>query len=379
MIQNTDKSLIQIVNDPAKSITANFESIEKAKNPAFLLCLGSTMTSDIEGISAAGATAEDRRYTPRFDAEALVLGKTADGSGIPVSPDGIASPVVLTRASLGITKSKTTIVDCGLFSSPRLPTQRLGTLPAQCVSSGNALPYDHVQDLFERGLRLGEETAKEHDLIAIGECVPGGTTTALAVLTGMGMEVDELISSSIPALHKKRRSNLVNEGLEKCGLKTSIKTSAERDPFLVLSAVGDPMQPVAAGIAIGAAHESTVVLAGGSQMLTVFNLAQKISAVMKKENGKDFAKNVLVITTKWVADDTNANTKRLAQSLNAPIACTKFSLKDSIHRGLRAYEEGHVKEGVGAGGSCALAHLIAKYDQKKLLAAVDQTYNELVF
>ncbi|MEZ4544955.1 MAG: TIGR00303 family protein [Cyanobacteriota/Melainabacteria group bacterium] len=375
-------NLIKVINDPHNGIERILNRLESAGNTSFLLCLGSTMTSDLEGISAAGATAADRRLTPRFDAEALMLGRTADGSNIPVSPFGIASPVVLTRACLDILKSERLIIDCGTFAPPRVEKIQVGTLPAQCVSSGNALPLDHVYDLFERGLKIGARAAAGKQAVIIAECVPGGTTTAMAVLTGLGNRVSDFISSSIPAGEKemdnKRRFMLVNEGLEKAGLKSEKKILEELDPFILLSKVGDPMQPVAAGCAIGAAATATVVLAGGSQMLAVHEVAEKIAASMKEENQKNFKENCLVITTRWVAYDPKADTPALAKALDAPLACTTFSLGESIHDGLKAYEEGHVKEGVGAGASIALANLIEKSDQKTLLDAIDRSYSSLV-
>ncbi|HMP53536.1 MAG TPA: TIGR00303 family protein, partial [Candidatus Melainabacteria bacterium] len=86
----------------------------------------------------------------------------------------------------------------------------------------------------------------------------------------------------------------------------------------------------------------------------------------------------LVITTRWVAFDRKADTPSLAKALDAPLACTTFSLGESVHDGLKAYEEGHVKEGVGAGASIALANLIQKSDQKTLLDAIDRSYSSLV-
>ncbi|HMP53535.1 MAG TPA: nicotinate-nucleotide--dimethylbenzimidazole phosphoribosyltransferase, partial [Candidatus Melainabacteria bacterium] len=154
------------------------------------------------------------------------------------------------------------------------------------------LPLDHVYDLFERGLKIGARAAAGEQAVIIAECVPGGTTTAMAVLTGLGNRGSDYISSSIPAGERemdiKRRFMLVNEGLEKAGLKSEKKILEELDPFILLSKVGDPMQPVAAGCAIGAAATTTAVLAGGSQMLAVHKVAEKIAASMQEENQKNF-------------------------------------------------------------------------------------------
>lgn len=376
--KDTNRELVKSINDPLNTIDKHFTTIENARGISFMLCLGGTTVSDLEDISAAGANSEARRMTPRYDAEALVLGKTADGNAIPVSPLGIVSPVVLTKACLDLIDCQRSILDCGTFASPRVDSLVLGTIPAQCVSSGNALPIDHIEDLFERGLRLGREESKKSNVVVVGECVPGGTTTAMATLMGFGYEVNSFISSSLPNNNSSRRLNLVTEGLEKSGLISKLKTRDKQDPFFVLSALGDPMQPVAAGIAIGASQNATVVLAGGSQMLAVYQIASEIAKTMSNTPLNSLKENTLVSTTKWVAYDKSAKTPALARHLQAPLACSNFGLKTSRHKGLRAYEEGHVKEGVGAGASILLAHLFANRTEKELVSAIDETYDQLV-
>ena len=49
----------------------------------FHLALGATALSDIDGASAAGASAAARKLTPKLDAEALVSGRTALGEPLP--------------------------------------------------------------------------------------------------------------------------------------------------------------------------------------------------------------------------------------------------------------------------------------------------------
>ncbi|MBZ0187103.1 MAG: hypothetical protein K8F91_12725, partial [Candidatus Obscuribacterales bacterium] len=132
------REFVRIISDNEDRLIDILERAKKSKSPGFYLCVGSTKSSDIEGISAAGSNAEARRLTPRFDAEALVLGETTDGESIPVSPAGIVSPVVLTRASLKVMESDIRIVDCGSFMPPRIDTIQAGNLPAQCVSTGAA-------------------------------------------------------------------------------------------------------------------------------------------------------------------------------------------------------------------------------------------------
>jgi hypothetical protein len=49
------------------------------------------------------------------------------------------------------------------------------------------------------------------------------------------------------------------------------------DPFKLVAAVGDPMQIAAAGMAIAASRRCGVLLAGGTQMLAVYALAQALA------------------------------------------------------------------------------------------------------
>src|SRR5882757_4026255 len=107
-----DNSFLQVVSDQMRMLPL----LEQLKSEcAFYLCLGSTRTSDIEGISAAGSTPEFRRLTPAADAEALVLGKTKTLDRLPVSPLGVVSPVVITRACLQLANIAPQVVNCGAF------------------------------------------------------------------------------------------------------------------------------------------------------------------------------------------------------------------------------------------------------------------------
>jgi uncharacterized protein (TIGR00303 family) len=351
-------------------LTAQF-AVDKT---AFLLCLGSTETSDIEGISAAGATPEARRLTPAIDAEALVSGRTFSSGSIPVSPIGIVSPVVITRACLTKLNIAPRIFDCGSFVSPQnIECRIVGQTPAAAVSTGSALTLLAVENLFSEGKKVGEQLAQEFDLVVISECVPGGTTTALGVLKLLGHEADRLLSSSLPISGHDARLELVNTGIAR-----AIANGLLLDPLAAIAAVGDPMQPFAAGLAIGAAKKS-VLLAGGSQMLAVYAIVDRLlkRSYAAAASADTDASRICVATTKWVAFDPSANCTRLAELIGAPLvaACPDFKL--SKHRGLQAYEEGNVKEGVGAGGALTLAFQ-AGFTESEIVEAIDATYSEMV-
>ncbi|HEY9870568.1 MAG TPA: TIGR00303 family protein [Candidatus Obscuribacterales bacterium] len=337
----------------------------------FVLALGSTETSDVPGVSAAGATPEMRRLTPAVDAEVLMLGRPVSAQTIPVSPIGIVSPVVITRAALQFLTCRPLVIDCGSFHPPRVASVTLAASPARCVSSGEALPLAHVQFLFGKGLELGRCLAAENDYLVLAECVPGGTTTALGVLTALGYKVDGLLSSSLPEADHALRAGLVRRGLKRAGSLTRSRL----EPLEAVAACGDPMQPVVSGMALAAAARIPVILAGGSQMLAVWALMNALAGHTGMEASHLSA---AVITTKWVAFDRSAALPRLAARLQAPLAAACPEFRRSRHQGLRAYEDGHVKEGVGAGGTLAAAHLIGAAAPEDLMAAIDAMYDELV-
>ncbi len=60
--------------------------------------------------------------------------------------------------------------------------------------------------------------------LLIAECVPGGTTTAQAVLTGLGVSVADLISSSARNPPLALKKSLVEEGLKSSGLEVHCAT-----------------------------------------------------------------------------------------------------------------------------------------------------------
>jgi NaMN:DMB phosphoribosyltransferase len=87
---------------------------------------------------------------------------------------------------------------------------------------------------------------------------------------------------------------------------------------------------------------------------------------------------VLVGTTRWVADDRTGDTVGLAAQIGAvPLLTTEYQLHDSAYEGLRAYEQGYVKEGVGAGGLMLYAAL-QDFSQNTWVQAVDRAYQEIV-
>jgi NaMN:DMB phosphoribosyltransferase len=83
-------------------------------------------------------------------------------------------------------------------------------------------------------------------------------------------------------------------------------------------------------------------------------------------------KQVVVGTTRWVADDPTGDTVGLARSVgDVPLLATDLSFTQSSYPQLRAYEQGYVKEGVGAGGCAIASHLYHGWNTTRLLQAIE--------
>jgi uncharacterized protein (TIGR00303 family) len=335
------------------------------KCPVFACVLGFTETGLIPGISAAGATPHDREFTAIADAEFLVNGVQAQAQ-FPLPPlTAGASPVFISRAVIHNLAIPTYVFNAGLRHAPAIEAIQLGGHPARCLSTGQALDPAIVEQLFQQGLAWGETLAQRDSYVILSECVVGGTTTALAVLLGLGVAAKGKVNSSHPVCNHAQKLALVEQGLQQ--LPTT-------DPFAVVAAVGDPMQIVVAGMAIAASRCCGVLLAGGTQMLAVYALTQ---AIAKMRNLPWNPEQVVVGTTRWVAEDATGDTVGLAQSLGqVSLMATALSFAQSRYTQLQDYEQGFVKEGVGAGGLAIAANLYRNWQTLDLVSAIEQLLDQ---
>ncbi|WP_445635946.1 UPF0284 protein [Nostoc sp. DSM 114161] len=374
--------------------------------PVFACVLGFTETGLIPGISAAGRTPEDRKYTACADAEFLYYGAEHKPQ-YPLPPLAAgASPVLISRAVCESLKIPVYLFNAGLPQVPPVPVIDLGGTPARCLSGGNAMEITTVRHLLEQGLLWGERLAAniQQGYLIIGECVVGGTTTAQAILTGLGIEAAGKVNSSHPVCNHAQKSALVQAGLERMRAEEQGSREAGEqgeinfqfpiqnpkskihslDPLKLVAAVGDPMQVVVAGMAIATSRSCGVLLAGGTQMLAVYAL---MSAIAQAYALSWQPAEVVVGTTRWVAEDSTGATVDLALSLSKgssteiaatpPLLATALNFNDSRYPQLRAYEQGFVKEGMGAGATCIAAHLSQNWQQHQLLTAIEAQLERL--
>ena len=339
-----------------------------------LLLLAATDTAAVPGISAAGASPQARLGTAAADAELLLLGPGGRRChALPPLPAGV-SPALISHvvlSQLGLLE-RTQVLDLGCAIAAAVPHLRLPGLesagPARCLSTGQALASARVAALVQRGSAWGRRWDPAEPLL-LAECVPGGTTTALAVLEGLGVAASGLVSGSLHQPAHGLKSALVTQGLAAAGFEAA-ELAAVADPLTfaeplnVLAALGDPMQAFAAGLVGEAAVRGVpVLLAGGSQMAAVLALAL---AVAEPGQRPALAERLVVATTAWVADEAGSNLALLLERIGArwqvrprlEVAALRFHGCSSA--ALRDYERGYVKEGVGAGGLALLWQLAGR-------------------
>ena len=340
----------------------------KEKEPMFLCVIGVTETAKIQGISAAGENPEITDFTPPADVELLHLGKCKCIPGVPVTPDGIPTPALITMSALKLADIPILVVSAGLKVKPHIPFLELGGNPGRDIRNGRAL--DNAEEILNRAILAGENFAKTGRYLVIGESIPGGTTTALSVLLAMGVHAEGKVSSSMPLNPHELKIKIVKKALKAAGAKFG---EFVNDPLKAVSTVGDPTQPALVGLVLGAADRVPVIIAGGTQMAAVLALVKALNP--------DVLNNVAIGTTRWIITDKTADLKGLvAQIANIPVLAADMNFIQSRFEGLRAYEKGVVKEGVGCGGASIAAMMKSngKITNNILLKEIENNYQQLV-
>ena len=327
------------------------------ERPLFLCILASTGTSRIPGISAAGKSPEMTDYTPAADAELVETGRVFSIPEPAICPSGAPTPAVLTRASMLLTGMPCLFVNAGLNVSPAVPCIDLNASPGGDIRKGNAVP--DAAGIYRKSRELGKKISKLSDLVIIGESVPGGTTTAMAVMRGLGY--DGRVSSSFPDNPVGIKERVVNEAMKASGISFG---SLERDPLRAVRCIGDPMIAAAAGLADGLGGKT--VLAGGTQMVSVMSVIRSLG----------LERDISIATTRYVADDPTANFMEMARILGRPAFAADPGFGSSSVRGLGMYEKGEVKEGVGAGGAMFAAAMMG-FSQKEFREKCEEVYRSV--
>lgn len=330
----------------------------KQRRFAFSLVISYTATSEIPGITIAGEHPDLIKYTGPADAEFIHYGYCKSISVIPMTPDGKPTPALLTKTALEAASIPSIVINAGSKISPKLPFIDMNLEYGKNISSEAALSQEEIRKAVEYGRIIGRFLGASTDCLVIGESIPGGTTTALGVLEGLGLKA--LVSSSMPDNPIHLKTEVV---------KNALKRVQSNDPFDIVAEIGDPMIPTVAGILSTSSEITKVLLAGGTQMAAVLCFA--------KSMGFD-GKNTAIGTTSYVADDKSANlAETIGQIFDMPILVAKLRLGQSSIPGLRSYAEGFVKEGAGAGGASIACMLKTGMDAEKLLALTEKEYQKI--
>jgi uncharacterized protein (TIGR00303 family) len=321
-----------------------------SKKPVFCGILANTLLSTVPGVSGAGPSAEKTLLTPVIDAELILNGRITSYPVKSDTPTGCPTPATITRAMVELCKLEPLFINAGLRHTPTVPCIDVYGQVGDDPRFHNAVP--RARDLFIQGERIGRTLSGWSDLLVLGECVPGGTTTALCVLRALGYEAS--VSSSYASNPVSIKEDICRAALSRI---TADRVTA---PLEIMKYTGDPMMPVAAGIA--SAYTGDLLLAGGTQMLAVAALIKSLDIPLPS-----------VVTTSYVRDDASANVENLVRSIGVDTYYVDPGFGDLGHPGLARYCIGEVKEGIGAGGAMCLAHMLGHTPEairKKILTNV---------
>jgi len=341
-------------------------------NFEYYLIIAGTNTCQITGISAAGIDSHSRKITALADAEFCLLGTIKDYKyKLPLLKAGV-TPALISNVCKVLLGANLIVIPIGVYKRPyfkhSLVEKTYGN-PSNCLSTGKTMDKSRVSNLYEKGLSIGLMAKKP---IVISESVPGGTTTAQAIMEAFGLDVYDLVGSSLLRPPRKLKAEIVQAGLVNANLGNTF-TSID-----VISALGDPFQAFSMGLLIGARKsKNTVILAGGSQMIAILLLALEFLSLDEKQF---FSERVFILTTGWLACDKSL--KKLLQLVadKHKVKLFGFASGLSFHsskiKELKDYEKGYVKEGVGAGGFSLLAYLKGfKYEE--IVSECESTFKKM--
>lgn len=334
-------------------------------------------------LSAAGVFGA-QQWTPAFDAETIVYGKPQRPmpKGIqPVLESGALSPAVLVHELLSLLNFwfepvHLHIHDLGLNYPPAqlvggerpkwasVTFHQYNLRPQQLepwLAGGKPPETDAVVSAAINIHKLIADQRRAKEDVVIAECVPGGTTTAGVWWRHYtGDRTATPSSSSDPsALSVKERtvqeilSRFEDEtkGIQREGLRNGYLTQRISDRFQQVLTPLLQLQIELLDAQPSDYTRGTLVLGGGVQMGAVLLAVKRMIPDTFIQHAKDWR----WVSTPWIAKGwppthTLPSTHPLQMR-----ALMDFSLNNTSHGGLRPYEDGFVKEGLGLGAVLAVA------------------------
>ncbi|MFT7005152.1 MAG: hypothetical protein ACJAWW_002525 [Sulfurimonas sp.] len=334
------------------------DSLPKGKAD-FLLAASVTRTCEIEGISQAGIPGKIP-LTPTLDAELMATQKVFSLTEIPETPNGVPSPVLITKAVGNLVSySNMCVLNLGLDVIPQnTPLQNFDINPSDSVATGANID---AKAIFEKGMIAGKNYELKGSYLILAESTPSGTTTAATTALALGYDCADDFSSSFLNAPTSVKDKTIAQALS--------LIDANMSNFEKLSLVSDNMLIFCAGFILEASRRFHVVLAGGTQMASCLLVADKLreDVLMRVKS-----ENITLATTSWVANDEKSDIAHLLSLLSyTPHAVyTTFSFADAQIPVLKKYDNGEAKEGVGAGAALAYANTNG-ISNKELLEAIE--------
>ena len=325
----------------------------------FVLVSSYTRTCEVPGITVAGADPEMLKYTPPADAEFIYSGRCLSIPGIPATPDGKPTPALLTRVALRESKIPHIAINAGGIITPQTPYIDTKMVPGENIAESKAMTTLQAKRAISLGKEISSTLSELCDCMVLAESIPGGTTTALATLRGLGY--NHKVSSSMPKNPVSLKEDIVSAALGRVRGDDHIEVAA---------AVSDPMILFLSGMLSGAHQDTDIILAGGTQMLAVLALSRKLRRRLP---------SLVLATTSYVADDSDLNFHKQATDILPGITTVSMNplLEKSVHPGLQAYAKGFAKDGAGAGGSMFASSAYYLYPDD-LLPYVDDEYAKIM-
>ncbi len=343
----------------------------KTDKSIFLLLMSNTETAKIPGLTVAGANTELIKYTPAADAEYIQFGKCKSIDAVPATPDGKPTPALITKTALELANIPMLAIDSGAIIKPKMPHFNINSPSGKNIAIERALEIKDVISNYEMGKMIGTHISRKDDLIVIGESIPGGTTTALGVLSALGIDAFNKVSSSMSNNPHELKNNIIKKSLVRNNIKIG---EYYNDPFNAISYLGDPMMPTICGLVEEIIYNNKkTILAGGTQMCAIIALLKALK--IKLDN------KICIGTTSYVINDKSSDLIDLMNQISpdVPILYADLGLQNSKKDGLKAYADGFVKEGAGAGGAIIAAKL--KNDEitsSSFLKKIEEKYQETI-
>lgn len=300
----------------------------------FFLFTSETALARIPGLSAAGANVNALPYTAPADADMLFYDRPRASRSLPFDPFGHPSPALITRACILEAGFPKLSVRVGTSVAPASPHETISEDVGRDPRHERAVP-DYAR-IAQKAEELAAQWGPGLKTAVIAESVPGGTTTALLVLRALGYVAT--VSSAGPENPLPLKEQIWNESAARLGITVGglvgrgLEAAAE---------IGDPMQIAAAAFAAALPEDTELTLAGGTQMMAVAALLRDMGV----------KRDILVATTKYVHQDKTSCLEKYAKEIGVRWYAAPLDFTHSRFQGLAEYENGFIKEGVGAGGA----------------------------